>query len=199
MQEHNIIRQNLASSAELTLGTLEPILGDIEQAGQIIAQCFLDDRKLLCCGSASSVAIGEYFSAILSNRLEHDRPGLPSQALSGNSALHQSISDLSSQHEVYARQIRSTAKEGDTLIIFGASTDSAALLQAISASHDKGVKIIAITGMGDGNISSILTPDDCEIPIHTTNIARLVEAELLISHSLCNLIEFTLFSIGGEE
>ncbi len=199
MQEQNIIRQTLASNAELTLGVLEPVLGDVTEAGQAISQCFLSDRKLLSCGSAGSIAISEYFAAILSNKLEHDRPGLPCQSLSGNSALHQSISDQSSQHEVYARQIRSTAREGDTLLLFGANTDSAALLQAISAAHDKGVRTIAVTGIGDKNISSLLTPEDCEISIHTESIARLTEAELLISHCLCNLIEFTLFSIGGNE
>ena len=198
MQQQDIIRQILASNAELTLGTLEPVLADIEHAGHVIAQCFLNDRKLLCCGSASSVAISEYLSAILSHTLEHDRPGLPCQSLSGNSALHQSISDQSSQHEVFARQVRSTAKEGDALLLYGAGTDSAAMLQAISAAHDKGVKIIAVTGMGDSNISSLLTPDDCEISVHTNSIARLIEAELLISHCLCKLIEFTLFSIGGD-
>lgn len=190
------LQRILAANAEQTMGGLGLILPVIAQAGAKLSDCYLNDGKVICGASSAATAISDYMAAILMNRLEHDRPGLPTLSLASNHVAKQAITDSSSPHDVYAKQIRALAQDNDCILLYGGNTNSAALVQAISAAHDKQLAIIAITGEADSDISSVLTPDDLEIAIHTRSLARLIEAHVLISHCLCEIVEHSLFGIG---
>lgn len=194
--QHNRLRRLLAANAELTMGIVEAALPQLDIAASAIAQSYLADGKLITCGCGSASAISEYCAAIFADQLEQERPGLPALALSSSAIVSQSITHTSSTHEVYARQIRAHGMANDCLLIFGASRDSAAIVQLVSAAHDRGVQVIAVTGEQDANLASLLTPEDIEIRIQTNSPARLTEAELLISHGLCECVESHLFGLG---
>lgn len=192
------LRNSIAANAEVTMGLLEPILPEIERAADAITQCFLKDGKLITAGVAANAAIADYCVAIFADRLERERPGLPAISLSGNSVLSQSIAHTISQHEVTARQLRSIALDEDCLLMFGPCGDSAAGVQAISAAHDRNIQIIAVTGLGDSDLSSLLTPEDIELHIESASLTRMAEAQLFISHCLCEAVETFLFGQDSQ-
>jgi len=189
------LRNNIAGNAELTMGLLEPILPEVQQAADAITQCFLKDGKLITAGVAANTAVADYCAAIFADRLERERPGLPAIALSSNSVIGQSIAHTISQHEVTARQLRSIALPNDCLLMYGPGSDSAAAVQAISAAHDRGITIVAVTGLGDRDLSALLMPEDIELHIETISVTRLIEAQILISHCLCEAVETYLFGL----
>lgn len=194
-QPGSALRDILAANSELTMGLLAPLLADVQRGAERITQSFLRDGKLITCGAGTSAAISEYCATIFADRLERERPGLPSFALSSNATLNQSITQNISHHEVLARQVRSLGVANDCLLLFAPGSDSAASVQALSAAHDRGLSIVAITSSGDKDLSAILTPEDLEIHIATDSLARLIEAELLLTHCLCQSVEFLLFGL----
>lgn len=190
------LQRILAANAEMTMGGVATLLPDIAAAGQMLSQCYLADRKLLCCASATATAVSDYAAAIMMNRLEQDRPGLPTLSLSANQASKQAITDSSSPHEVYAKQIKALGQQQDCLLAYGSNSNAASLVQAVSAAREKQLSIIALTGEADNDISAVLTPEDLEINIPTRSHARLIEAQMLITHALCEIVEYSLFGIG---
>lgn len=192
------LRDTLAANAELTMGSLDTVLPDLEQAATAITQCFLADGKLLTCGTGTSAAISEYCAAVFANRLERERPGLPAMSLSASNVLDQAIAHSVSQHEVQSRQVRSLGMSHDCLLIFGPGSDSTASVQAVSAAHDRSLQIVAVTGSGDTDLSSLLSPEDIEIHVPTHSAARLAEAALFLTHCLCESVEFLLFGLERQ-
>lgn len=193
MQYNKSLRNILAANVEQTMGVIEPLLGDVHRAGELITDCFLRDGKLMLCGSSGAVAISQHLTAMLVNGFEYDRPSLPALALAATEA---ATCDANSYRELYARQVRALGHPGDVLLLFSANTNSAALVQSVIAAHDRQLQVIAITGAEDQDVSSTLEAEDNEIYVATSSPARIVEAHLLIAHCFCALIEHKLFGIG---
>ena len=61
--------------------------------------------------------------------------------------------------------------------------------------HEKEMYVIALTGKDGGTVATKLEEGDVEIRIPSLSTARIQEVHLLISHCLCDLIDFQLF--GG--
>ena len=83
------------------------------------------------------------------------------------------------------------------LLAISTSGNSANVVQAIHAAHDRNMHVVALTGKDGGQIAPLLLPDDVEIRVPSNVTARVQEVHLLVIHSLCDLIDHQLF--GSEE
>lgn len=176
------------------MGIVEPLLADIHRAGERITDCFLRDGKLMTCGCSSAAAISQYMTTLLLTGVKYDRPGLPALALTATAA---TLSDTNGQREIYARQVRALGHAGDVLLLLSANTNSAALVQTIVAAHDRNIAVVAVTGADDQDISAALAAEeDIELYVATSSRTRAIEAQVLIAHCCCALIEQALFGIG---
>ena len=75
-------------------------------------------------------------------------------------------------------------------------SDAAAIcssLEALTAAHDLGVRVIALTGNGGGKMATQLRGDDVHICVPHQQTARIQEVHLLVLHCLCDAIDFQLF------
>ncbi len=187
------LRDILAANVEQTMGVIEPLLTDIDRAGELIAQCFLRDGKLMTCGCSSGLAISKYLTAMLANGIEYERPSLPAMTLATNVI---GAGNNDGKQDVYARQVHALGHSDDVLLLFAANNNAAALAQTIIAAHERSIQVVAITGAEDQDISATLAPEDREIYIATSSKTRIIEAHVLIAHCLCTLIEQSLFGIG---
>ena len=86
---------------------------------------------------------------------------------------------------------------GDVLLAISTSGNSANIIQAIQAAHDREMIVVALTGRGGGGMASLLLPEDVEIRVPANVTARIQEVHLLAIHCLCDLIDSQLF--GSEE
>ncbi|RAU17881.1 phosphoheptose isomerase [Nitrincola tibetensis] len=190
--EEKIINQ-FHHSMEVNAQTIEQFTPLIAQAGQLLCERLVSERKLLCAGNGASGALAQHFSSLLINRFRHERPGLPALALNADSAAICAIAEDSSFADIYSKQIRAIGMPGDILIAISANGRSASLVQAIQAAHDREMDVIALTGGDGGNMTALLRPDEIEICIPSEDEILVHDAQLLLLHCLCDLIDYQLF------
>jgi D-sedoheptulose 7-phosphate isomerase len=187
------IVHHFVSNAELNQETLGSLGELIEIAALRLAQCLLNDGKILCCGNGGSAAEAQHFSSELLNRFERDRPGLPAITLTADTSTLTSIANDYRFDEVFAKQIRALGHGGDLLIVYTTSGNSANILSAVTAAHDRELSIIALSGKDGGALAPLLRETDIEIRVPSESTARIQEIHLLITHCFCDLIDHQLF------
>ena len=129
------------------------------------------------------------------NRFERERPSLPAIALSTDTSTLTSIANDYSYDEVFSKQIRALGQAGDILLAYTTSGNSKNIVSAINAAHDREMLVIVITGKDGGTIAAndLLQDSDIELRVPSNSTARIQEVHLLITHCLCDLIDFQLF------
>lgn len=165
----------------------------ISSAAERMAQCLLNDGKILVCGNGGSCSEAQHLSSELLNRFERDRPGLPAIALTGDVAALTSIANDDRFEQIFAKPLRALAQAGDVLVIYTTSGNSLNLLEAIKAAHERNLVVIALTGKDGGLLAALMREGDIEIRIPANRTARVQELHLLVTHCLCDLIDVALF------
>jgi len=184
---HSIVTQQSA------LAVLVPV---VVKASELITEALLKGNKVLCCGTAGSGGLAQYFAATLVNRYERERPGLPALALNSDSQMLTAIANNFSYKEVFSKQLRVMAQEGDVLLSISACGNSRASVEVIRAARERDINVIALTGRDGGEMAKLLNDMDTEIRVPAQSTARIQEVHLLVLHSLCDLIDIQIF---GEE
>ena len=103
------------------------------------------------------------------------------------------IRDSYHYNEIFSKQIRALGNNGDVLLAISTSGNSANVIQAIQAAHDREMHVVVLSGKDGGDIASILQPEDIEIRVPSDVTARIQEVHLLAIHCLCDLIDLQLF------
>ena len=191
------IRQLFQASIDTKLVAMQELVPFIEQAGQVMVQALLSEGKILACGNGGSAGDAQHFSSELLNRFERERPSLPALALTTDSSTITSIANDYSYNEIFSKQIRALGQPGDVLLAISTSGNSANVIQAIQAAHDREMIVVAMTGRDGGGMASLLLPEDVEIRVPSKVTARIQEVHLLCIHCLCDQIDNQLF--GSEE
>ena len=62
-----------------------------------------------------------------------------------------------------------------------------------NAAHERGVKVVALSGRDGGEIPAHLEDDDVEIRVPSDSTARIQEVHLLVIHCLCEQIDLQIF------
>jgi D-sedoheptulose 7-phosphate isomerase len=190
------IQQNFNDSIRIKQTSLAPLAPVIAKAAGVLTQGFLQGRKVLSCGNGGSAGDAQHFSSEMLNRFERERQGLPAVALTTDSSTLTSIANDYQFADVFAKQIRALGREGDILLAISTSGNSANILNAIDAAHERGMDVVALTGRAGGEVATLLREKDVEIRVPAESTARIQEVHLLIIHCLCDLIDCQL--LGKE-
>lgn len=177
-------------------GSIALLAPAIVGASEMITAALLQGNKVMCCGAAGSGTLAQYFAATLLNRYERERPGLPAIAMNADAQALSTIANNSNYREVYAKQLRVLAQDGDIFVALGANGNSKNTTEAIKAAHERGMGVIILTGRDGGDMAAALNEGDIELRVPAQSVARIQEVHLLILHSLCDLIDIQIF---GEE
>ncbi|QEY59656.1 phosphoheptose isomerase [Pseudomonas sp. C27(2019)] len=191
------IQHMFQASIETKQQALSVLPQAIENASLMMVSSLLNEGKVLACGNGGSAGDAQHFSSEMLNRFERERPSLPAIALTTDTSTITSIANDYSYEEIFSKQIRALGQDGDVLLAISTSGNSANVVQAIHAAHDRNMHVVALTGRDGGQIAPILLPDDVEIRVPSNVTARVQEVHLLVIHSLCDLIDHQLF--GSEE
>jgi len=190
------VREHFAESIATKEAAAEQIAESIATAGRLLSDALLDDGKILSCGNGGSAADSQHFSSELLNRFEMERPGLPAIALTTDSSTLTSISNDYAYEEIFSKQVRALGKEQDVLLGISTSGNSENVIRAIKAAHERGMKVVALTGRDGGRMADVFEEGDVEIRVPATRTARIQEVHLVVIHCLCDLIDATLL---GEQ
>ena len=186
------VRDHFAEGIAIKESSAEQLAESIALAGQVMSNALLDDGKILSCGNGGSAADSQHFSSELLNRFEMERPGLPAMALTTDSSTLTSISNDYAYEEIFSKQVRALGKAQDVLLGISTSGNSENIIRAIDAAHERGMKVVALTGRDGGLMADIFEPGDVEIRVPATRTARIQEVHLVVIHCLCDLIDMNL-------
>ncbi len=187
------IQENFSASIQAKEEASNSLGEPIQQAAQKITDCFLNGGKVLTCGNGGSAGDAQHFSSEMLNRFEIERPSLPALALSTDTSTITSIANDYHYDEIFSKQIRALGQSGDVLLAYTTSGNSANVLQATEAAHERDMSVIAVTGKEGGALAPLLIENDIELRVPNQSTARIQEVHLLITHCLCDLIDRQLF------
>jgi phosphoheptose isomerase len=190
------VKHNFSESIQTNINAADTLSDVLAMACEKIVQCLLDGHKIMSCGNGGSACDAMRFSSQMLNRFKHERPSLPAIALTADIATLTSIANDYSYNDIFAKQVRALGHSGDVLLAISTSGNSANVINAIKAAHDKNIIVIALTGADGGKIPGILYDDDIEIRIPAHEVARIQETHLLIIHCICEIVDFQLFGHG---
>ena len=186
------VREHFAESIATKQAAVDVISESIAVAGELMGQALLNDGKILSCGNGGSAGDAQHFSSELLNRFERERPGLPAMALTTDASTITSISNDYAYEEIFSKQIRALGKPEDILLAISTSGNSENVCRAIAAAHERGMKVVALSGRDGGRMAELFAEGDVEIRVPATRTARIQEVHLVIIHALCDLIDTAL-------
>ena len=186
------IRQHFEDSAELKRVAAGQLTGPIAKAVDLLTTALASDRKLLICGNGGSAADSQHMAAELVGRFERERPELAAIALSTDTSALTALANDYGFEQVFARQVRALGREGDVLVAISTSGNSANVLAAVLAAHERDLAVVALTGRGGGRIGASLRAGDIHLCVPHDRTARIQEVHLLIIHCLCDGIDASL-------
>ncbi|MAC69292.1 MAG: phosphoheptose isomerase [Pseudomonadales bacterium] len=169
----------------------------IQMAGETMVGSLLNDGKILSCGNGGSAGDAQHFSAELLNRFEKERPGLPAIAITTDSSTLTAIANDYSYNEIFSKQVSALGQSNDVLLAISTSGNSANVMEAMKAAHERDMKIVALTGRDGGAMADLLSAEDIEIRVPADRTARIQEVHLVVIHCLCDYIDTKLF--GGDD
>lgn len=192
------IKAQFVESIQTKEKSLAEIIPVIASAGEWMAQSLLAGHKILSCGNGGSAADAQHFSSELLNRYEMERPSLPAMALSTDSSTITSIANDYNFNDIFSKQIKALGQTNDILLAISTSGQSKNIVQAIHAAHDRGLRVIALTGRAGGEMAKALSKtNDLEIRVPSNVTARIQETHILVIHCLCDIIDQKLFAQGN--
>jgi D-sedoheptulose 7-phosphate isomerase len=183
------IRKHFEDAAENFATAAASLAPVIEDASGRIVNAFMANHRVFTCGNGGSASDAEHLAAELVGRLERDRPALPAFALSANSSVLTAVANDYGYQDVFARQVRAHGSAGDVLIAISCSGNSANVVEAVAAAHEREMQVIALSGADPGKLGEQLSSQDCLISVPATRIMRVQELHRVCIHALCDAVD----------
>jgi phosphoheptose isomerase len=189
-----LIRERLEEGSELRREFARIAGTRIAEAAVGLKECLGGGGKVLTFGNGGSAADAQHLATELVGRFGKDRLPLAAIALTTDSSALTAIGNDYGFDEVFARQVRALADEGDLVIAISTSGRSPNVINGVKAARAAGVSTIALTG-GDGGALAALV--DTSIVVPSPNPARVQEVHVATIHILSEVIESLLFPNDG--
>ena len=191
------IEQHFIDSADLKYQCAQVLSKPIAIAIQAILACVTSGGKVLACGNGGSAADAQHFSAEFVGRFERERPELGAIALTTDTSILTAIANDYDFSSIFSRQVRALGQSGDVLLAITTSGNSANVLAAVEAAHQRDMVVVAMTGRGGGKMNQALRDTDVHICVPHDRTARVQEVHLLTIHCLCDGVDAQL--MGDQE
>ena len=162
------------------------------QAALLLFQALAEDGKILVCGNGGSAADAQHFAAELTGRFEKERMELAAVALTTDTSALTAIGNDYGFEHIFSKQVRALGRAGDVLMGISTSGNSANVIEAIKAAHERDMKVVAFTGRDGGKIAAMLKEGDVLLNVPYPRTARIQEVHILLVHALCDCIDTML-------
>lgn len=193
MNDTDAIRSQFADSIAVKQRAMDALVPAIASAGAAMVAALRRGAKILACGNGGSAGDAQHFAAELLNRFERERPGLPAVALTTDSSTLTSIANDYAFELVFSKQVHALGRAGDCLLAISTSGNSANVVEAIRAAHERDMQVIALTGRNGGRMAGVLAAGDIEIRVPAERTSRIQEVHLVVIHCLCDAIDRALY------
>jgi D-sedoheptulose 7-phosphate isomerase len=191
------IQQHFIDSADLKYQTAQILSKPIASAVEAILACVTSGGKVLSCGNGGSAADAQHFAAEFVGRFERERPELGAIALTTDSSILTSIANDYDYSVVFSKQVRALGSPGDVLLAISTSGNSANVVAAIEAAHEREMTVVALTGRNGGKMAHALRETDVNICVPSERTIRIQEVHILVIHCICDAVDNQL--LGEQE
>lgn len=161
----------------------------ITAMAQTLADCIAQGGTIYLCGNGGSAADCQHIAAELVGRFKRERGGYAAVALTTDTSILTAVGNDYGFESVFSRQVDALACEGDVLLCFSTSGNSANVVRAAELANVLGVTVLALTGKNASPLSAIA---DNALRINSTDTARIQECHILVGHTLCQMVEEAL-------
>jgi D-sedoheptulose 7-phosphate isomerase len=191
------IRDQFSDSVAAKQQAAEAMAEPIADAIKLMATSLRMGGKIMACGNGGSAADSQHFAAELLNRFERERAPLAAIALTTDTSTLTSIANDYHYDQVFAKQVSALGRSGDVLLAISTSGNSPNVLAAMAVAHERGVRVVALTGKGGGKMAAALANGDIHLCVPASKTARIQEVHLLTLHCLCDGIDTLL--LGDQQ
>lgn len=189
------MNRSIESAFEQTASAIrqagDELSGRIDQAVEIITECYRNGGGLLLFGNGGSAADAQHIACELVGRFMFDRPPLKAEALSTNTSSLTCIANDYDYHSIFARQVEANGTGRDVAVGLTTSGNSPNVVAALAKAREMGMKTIALTGHGGGQCAALA---DVLLDAPATLPPRIQEVHVVIYHVICEKVEAALFS-----
>ncbi len=156
---------------------------------ELMFAALVNDGKVLACGNGGSAADAQHFAAELVGRFEMERMGLAGIALTTDTSALTAIANDYDFNRIFSKQVEALGRSGDVLLAISTSGNSANIIAAIEAAHERDMRVVALTGKDGGKIAHILQDQDILLNVAHPRTARIEEIHILLIHAICDGID----------
>ena len=174
----------------------EKNIAKIFEVCKAIANAFNEGKKLILFGNGGSSTDASHIAAEFINRFKRERPGLPAIALNTDMAVITSIANDYDFSEIFAKQLKALAEEGDVVLAISTSGNSPNIMKAMDVARKKKLTTIAFTGLKGEKFASRAT---FAFIVPSDNTPRIQETHITIGHVICQIVEDILFDIPRKK
>lgn len=188
MSEFPQLRDAIEAATQ-TLRALSSLEPQMAEAAGVIGHALRGGNKLLVCGNGGSAADASHFATELVVRFAKERRALPAICLTSDSGMLTAAGNDYGFDEIFARQVAAFGVPGDVLICLTTSGKSNNVTRALEEAKARQMKTIAFLGRDGGSTAGIA---DLDLLVKSDSTARVQEAQQLLLHVLCEVIESRL-------
>lgn len=175
------IQQQFFEGADLQYQTAEGLSRPIAEAVNAVVAALTAGGKLLLCGQGGGALLARHTAALMVGRLERDRPALAAVAI-----------------DPCPRTIQALGLPGDLLLLVDATAaDLDATIAAVREAQDKDMTVVLLAGSAGAGLAETLAETDVLIVVPHERPSRVLEAQLVALHALCDAVDVQL--MGDQE
>jgi len=173
------------------------LVDPLAQAVDLMFAALANNGKILACGNGGSAADAQHFIAELVGRFERERLPLAGIALNVDTSIMTAVGNDYGFDEIFERQVNALGQAGDVLVCISTSGNSANVLRAVGAAHERDMHIVALSGKDGGVLGELMTSNDVHLCVPHDRTMRIQEVHILLLHALCDGIDALL--LGDSE
>jgi len=178
--------QKAIDDAVATFRGLAALEKPLDRAAKMVLACLTSGHKLLVCGNGGSASDATHFATEFLCRFLGDRRPYPAVSLTANGEFMTAVCNDYHGDEIFARQVWGLGQKGDVLIAFTTSGKSKNILRALEEAKRMGINSICFLGRDGGFTKGVATID---LLVAGSNTARIQEAQKLLYHVLCEMVD----------
>ena len=186
------VAAHFAESIKAKQQAAEVLVEPTAQAAELLLTCLMNDGRFLICGNGGSAADAQHFAAEMTGRFEKERMELAAIALTTDTSALTAIGNDYGFEHIFSKQVRALGRAGDVLVGISTSGNSANVIEAIKAAHERDMRVIALTGRDGGKIAAMLQDSDILLNVPYPRTARIQENHILLIHAICDCIDTML-------
>lgn len=186
------LRESIAVKQAILDG---PLLRQVAVVAALVVDALRSGGKVLFLGNGGSSMDAGHLAAELTGRFAYDRPGLPAFSIADSTAAVTAIGNDYGYGQVFARQVLGLGSAGDVVVGLSTSGSSENVVEALRVAGAAGMTTVLLTGRGGGPAAAVADHALC-VPSDST--PRVQEACLHLGHTICEIVEATMFPRDGK-